>query len=204
MPPLDFSNQMPVEKQAPVSKPLFTSIKEFAGKAINKADVAISKAVAKVTPGNKTTYTKAPKPEPVVYKIKDRPVEVLDDELKDLGGVIFGEANDDINEMRMIANVVINRANQSFKPIFQELSKKSKRGGFEFNAYAGEQYNKYMSDAFDFVSKAKADKIKQVLEEIKNGTLTDNTAGAIFFSHDAKGRIKTTKDLFENINHADS
>ena len=136
------------------------------------------------------------------YKIKDRPVEVLDDELKDLGGVIFGEAGNNIDEMRKIANVVINRSNQSFKPIFNELSKKSRRGGFEFNAYSGNQYNKYMTGNLDFLSKKKAALVNQVLEEIKNGILVDNTNGAIYFSHGTDGKLRAFKNLFENIKHS--
>lgn len=136
------------------------------------------------------------------YKIKDRPVEVLDDELKDLGGVIFGEANNNIDEMRKIANVVINRSNQSYKPIFNELSKKSKNGGFEFNAYSGDQYNKYMTNNLDFVSRRKAELVNQILKEIKNGTLVDDTNGAVYFSHGKDGKLRTFKNLFENIQHA--
>lgn len=136
------------------------------------------------------------------YKVKDRPVEVLDDELKDLGGVIFGEAGNNIDEMRKIANVVINRSNQSYKPVFNELSKKSKNGGFEFNAYSGKQYNNYMTDNLDFVSKKKAALVDKVIDEIKRGELSDNTGGATYFSHGKDGQLRTFNNLFENIRHS--
>lgn len=141
-------------------------------------------------------------PEITEFQIKDRPVKIQVDEMDELGGVLFGEANNDIEEMRIIANIVINRANESNKTILQELTKRTKNGGFEFNAYAGNQYNKYRAGDFDFVSQTKADKVQQVMKEIQDGTLVDNTDGAIYFSHDTSGNIGTTTDLYENIRHA--
>ena len=136
-----------------------------------------------------------------VYKVKDRPVEVMEDELKDFGGVLFGEAKNNIDDMRKVANVVLNRMNESYKPAFNELSKRT-NGKFEFQAYAGEQYNKYMMDdtGNDFMNKKQ--KVKQVLEEIRNGTLIDNINRDTYFSYGPDGKLRTTKGLYVNINNS--
>ena len=182
----------------PVSAFGLAPIKTILGGALAATGIA-----SLFVPSEKMVYEKDKKnDEPKVYKIKDRPVEVAEDELKDFGAVVFGEATTSIDDMRKISNVIINRANASSRPVFAELSKKSRNGGFEFNAYTGKQYNKFMSDDFDFVSRKKAENVNKVLEEIKNGTLADDTDGAIYFSYSPEGKLGVFKDLYENIRHA--
>ena len=136
------------------------------------------------------------------YQIKDRPVKVIEKELPEIGGVIFGEATASIDDMRKIANVVINRANASNKTILQELTKKTKNGGFELNAYGGKQYNKYRSNDFDFVSKNKAKSVDTVLEEIRSGKLIDTTNNDTYFSYSPDGILVTFDNVIDNIKHA--
>lgn len=138
------------------------------------------------------------------YKIKDRPVKVIEKELEKLGGILFAEANNNIDEMRKIANVIINRAAITGTSIEKQITKQSKNGGFEFNGYGTKQYNNFVTGNFDFVSKRKAELVKQILEEIRKGTIEDNTNLHRYFSHNKQGELKTSHDVYDNIRHANS
>ena len=191
-------NELPITKEM-ANKPVLAFGKSTIGTILGSAGAAT--AGVSLFSSNKTHYEAPKKEEMSIYKIKDRPVEVKDDEIKDLGAVAFGEAGNNIDEIRMVMNVAINRANQGNGDVFKELSKKGKSRP-EFQAYGGKQYNDFMTDNLDFVSKKKAALVNQVLNEIKNGTLVDNTDGATYFSHGDDGKLRTFKNLFDNINHS--
>lgn len=191
--------EVPITKEhatQPVSAFGKIGLKTLAGGAGASAGVA-----ALFTPSKPETFDRK-EFEAKEYQIKDRPVKIIEKELPELGGVIFGEATTSIDDMRKIANVIINRANASNKTILQELTKKTKNGGFEMNAYAGKQYNKYRSNDFDFVSKQKAKSVDTVLEEIRSGKLVDGTNNDTYFSYSPEGVLGTFDNVIDNIKHA--
>ena len=114
----------------------------------------------------------------------------IERDLKMLGGTMFGEISNakDINEARDVAQVALNRAARMKASVGTIVSSP------EFDAFGGEQYKKYMSDALDEPSRTKADLVNQVLDEIRNNELVGDPNGNVFFQHNkTTGKFETWK-----------
>lgn len=101
-----------------------------------------------------------------------------DIDLKDIGATLYGEANSDVDEMRAIASIVLNRSKELGKTPSEIVKAKN-----QFYGYYNKQADKYRAGDLDFMGQEKAKLVQQVLDEIKSGQLKDSTGGAFFFDH---------------------
>lgn len=132
---------------------------------------SLKKLFSNIVPGKHITYTAEDSTVVPTAKYSEQ-------ELKDLGATLYGEANPNIDEMRAIASIVRNRAEATGKNLSDIVTAKN-----QFYGYYNKQADKYRANDLDFMGKNKAKLVQQVLDEISSGMLKDPTGGAYYFDH---------------------
>lgn len=143
-------------------------------------------------------YTPPPVPKKNIYSLKNRGVDITDDDLSAIRPLIYGEvSNRDISKKELEANVIFNTAinrareysarNQP-KTISEIIAMPN-----QYQAYGGKQYNLYNAPSNDLEKQKKIEVdmiIDKIAEQIRNGTYDDNTEGAYYYIHTPDGKIQ--------------
>lgn len=131
------------------------------------------------------------------YYLKDRGIEITDDELNSLRPIIYGEvSNRDINKKKLEANVIVNTIlNRAKEYALRGTPKKLSEivaMPNQYQAYGGNQYKQYASPT-DVVALQKKREVDSILDEIYNQIKSDKyqdfTKGAVFYTHKPTGEI---------------
>jgi hypothetical protein len=147
------------------------------------------------------------------YTIKRIKSSVSKDELDLLGKAMYSElANvSTYDDARRVANVAINRMKLARgnnmpgkRTLADVLSEPRQFQGVVGDGRVGTTASKALAEyGTEKASKARTQIIEQVLNEIKEGKLVDNTGGKIFFTINPKtGRVVLAKDYAENRRNA--
>ena len=142
---------------------------------------------------------------PPKYVIKDRGINVTDDDFQKARPVIFGEiSNRNRNKKMLEANVILNTALNRVKAYADKGTPKTLAEVLampnQYQAYGSKQYNEYSAPS-NVVSSAKKQEVDSIMDEIYNqikaGTYNDTTGGAVFYQHKPNGEIRyNQKSLF--------
>ena len=103
---------------------------------------------------------------------------------RQVGGTIFGEADATEKQIRYVASVIMNRANDTGKSPLEIIQQPN-----QFDAYGAGQYKNFVGDKLDIISKKKANVVDSIVKEMIDGTFKDTAGGALYFKHDKDGRI---------------
>jgi hypothetical protein len=145
-------------------------------------------------------------PVPIKYSLKDRGVDITDDDLKALRPIIYGEvSNRTPDKQTLEANVITNTALNRLREYNARGQKKNLADVLsmpnQYQAYGGQQYNMYANPT-DEVALAKKKQIDAIMDmitqQIKSGQYADNTEGSYYYVHEPDGRIRydNKKKLF--------
>lgn len=137
---------------------------------------------------------------PIAIQNKDKKsITIKTSEVEsELKPILFGEVSNRSTakkelEMRVILSTAINRMKeyaQKGKPktLSEILSMPN-----QYQAYKGEQYNKYKTNKLDTLGVAKKSEVdsitEKLLQEVKDGTFKDVTNGAFYYIHNKDGSI---------------
>lgn len=145
-------------------------------------------------------------PMPAKYHIKDRNVQLTDNDFEAMKPLLYGEVSNrtpdkQALEANVILNTVLNRMG--------EYRKRGKNKSLEevismpnqYQAYGGPQYKEYHAPS-NPISAAKRKQIDAIVdaikESVKRGEHVDNTGGAYYYVHEKDGKIRydNKKKLF--------
>lgn len=149
----------------------------------SKPDSSVSKPVPAT---NKPFQEQVIKPANQTYSLRNNKIQTNDEELRKLGAVLFGEMGIRTDKLELeagiIANTILNRAENRGKPIEEILSQP-----YQYQAYNEGQYQAYLNGkpqkSKDPVVKAQVEAVNKVLEQIKNGTLQNQYGKVENYSH---------------------
>lgn len=149
----------------------------------SKPDSSVSKPVSAT---NKPFQEQVIKPANQTYSLRNNKIQTNDEELRKLGAVLFGEMGIRTDKLELeagiIANTILNRAENRGKPIEEILSQP-----YQYQAYNEGQYQAYLNGkpqkSKDPVVKAQVEAVNKVLEQIKNGTLQNQYGKVENYSH---------------------
>lgn len=135
---------------------------------------------------------------PVQYDLKDRGVQISDDDINAFRPLLYGEvSNRTPDKQALEANVIFNTALNRVKAYNEKGQKKTLSDVFsmpnQYQAYGGKQYQLYANPP-DVVAAQKKKQVDSIIDsihqQIKNGQYIDNTQGAYYYVHDPKtGKI---------------
>lgn len=128
---------------------------------------------------------------PSRYTIKDRGIDITDEDLKAVRPLVYGEiSNRNRAKKELEANVILNTALNRVraykdrgqpKTLAEVLSMPN-----QYQAYGGKQYNSYYNPP-DPVAMAKKQEVDAILDaiaqQIRTGDYADNTEGAYYYIH---------------------
>lgn len=132
---------------------------------------------------------------PRTYNIKDRGVDISDDDLSEAQKILFSEVSNrtpdrQAFESKIILNTALNRMKQhkdrgTPKTLTQILQEPN-----QYQGYNSPQYKvASATSTMDAPSKKKMAQIESVLAEIRANGLADNTNGSAFYTHKKDGSI---------------
>ncbi|MCK4500867.1 hypothetical protein KAU11_10230 [Candidatus Babeliales bacterium] len=102
----------------------------------------------------------------ITGEVRQKPQAFNDRQARTIGGVIFGEANNDIEEMKKILSIAQNRAVAKGTDVFDEMVKAE-----QFQAVGEDQYQDYVEDTFQNKdAREKADKARVLVQQLIDGT----------------------------------
>ncbi len=143
----------------------------------------------------------AAKPDVPTYWIRNNGISHND--LEEAKAVLFGEiSNRDPMKQQLEAQTILNTAFNRM----DEYNQKKFRGKDnwtltdvlqepnQYQAYRGNQYNKYKSGNIETLDRPKLKAIDGVLSQIKNGKFQDNIGDSTRYSHRSDGRIIATDE----------
>lgn len=149
----------------------------------------------------------APAPVPTTYQIKDRGVQITDEDLNAVRPLLYGEvSNRTPDKQALEAHVILNTALNRIKGYSEKGQKKTLTDVIampnQYQAYGGKQYQVYNNPP-DAVAAAKKKQIDMIVDnirqQIQSGDYPDITEGAYYYVHDPKtGKITydNTRPLF--------
>lgn len=173
-------------------KDIYNSI----GKTVKKT----TKSISDFLPKNEISYTAAPQPvapAPSVYSLKNRGVNITDDDFNSVRPLIYGEvSNRTPDKQELESNVILNTALNRMREYSARGQNKTLSDVIsmpnQYQAYGGKQYQAY-SNATDTPSLSKKKQIDMILDRIKtqiqSGEYPDNTQGSYFYIHNDDGTI---------------
>jgi len=142
--------------------------------------------------------TRYEKPKPV-YSLKDRGVDLDENDMGELRNVLYAEiSNRDPEKQKMESRAIVNTALNRI-PQYKEKGKTLRLSDVlrEKNQYQGynpdDPKSQYMVAKSGKGNAKKLAAIDEVLNEIKGGEFKDTTDGKVFYVHEDDGRI-TLKD----------
>lgn len=138
---------------------------------------------------------KKPEDAPMKFPIKDRNLEVTDEDLEEARKILFSEVSNrsperQAFEARIIANTALNRMAQYAERGTPKTLSEVLREPNQYQGLGTPQYELAASGNMDYPSKKKMEVIEAIIEEIKNKGLEDNTDGSVFYIHEPDGAIK--------------
>ncbi len=147
--------------------------------------------------------TTAPTPQ---YHLKDRNIQVNAGDLDSIRPILYGEiSNRAPDKQALESNVILNTALNRMKA-YQAKGDQKKLSDVlsapnQYQAYNGPQYKDYFNppDAPSLNKKKQVDMIvDSIREQMKNGSFSDNTKGAYYYTHNKDGSIQydNLKKLF--------
>jgi len=125
------------------------------------------------------------------YNLKDRGVDITDDDLKAMRPLIYGEiSNRNRAKKELEANVILNTTLNRARAYKERGMNKSLAEIVampnQYQAYGGKQYQAYHNPP-DPVALAKKQEVDAILdaisEQIRSGNYQDNTQGAYYYIH---------------------
>lgn len=148
--------------------------------------------------GNKMVYTAQASETPKVINIKDRNLNLTQDDLEEAKHVIFGEVSNRAPELqametKMILNTALNRmkeyeARGTPKTLTEVLQQKN-----QYQAYtpdkATSQYFMSKHDTLDELSRKKRQVVEDTLNSVQAGDFADDTKGMVYYVHNNDGSI---------------
>lgn len=180
------------------------------------AQVQLANSTPPVVPPQRMDYVKPATPAPVEfglpgkevkpptpksYMIKDRGVNVLENEIEDvLKPMLYSEISpfgdkpgqrpkEKVElEMRAIANTVFNRAKNRKKTVDEVINEENQYQGVGSKKFKNFKTNtdELEKEQIDFIN----DRVKQIVSEIEAGTFEDNVGGAEFYGHLKDGTLR--------------
>lgn len=197
------SSQTVSKIDPPTQPPAFTEDKKraFQGNNSMNPDGLSRMGLNPLIPGGSKPDSGTPKPAPATnkpfadqvikpvnqtYSLRDNKIQTNDEELRQLGAVLFGEMGIRTDKLELeagiIANTILNRSENRGKSIQEILSQP-----YQYQAYNDGQYKAYMDGkpqkSKDPVVKAQVEAVNKVLEQIKNGTLENKYGKVENYSH---------------------
>ena len=197
------SSQTVSKIDPPTQPPAFTEDKKraFQGNNSMNPDGLSRMGLNPLIPGGSKPDSGTPKPAPATnkpfadqvikpvnqtYSLRDNKIQTNDEELRQLGAVLFGEMGIRTDKLELeagiIANTILNRSENRGKSIQEILSQP-----YQYQAYNDGQYKAYMDGkpqkSKDPVVKAQVEAVNKVLDQIKNGTLENKYGKVENYSH---------------------
>jgi len=166
----------------------------------NQGGDRLSKIVKPISSFFKTPKVEAslaPTPAPVQYNLKDRGVQISDDDINSFKPLLYGEvSNRTPDKQALEANVILNTALNRVREYGNKGQKKSLSEVLsmpnQYQAYGGKQYQAYHNPP-DEVAAAKKRQVDLIVENIRNqiksGKYPDNTQGAYYYVHNPDSTI---------------
>lgn len=137
--------------------------------------------------GNVSTY-QAPPLQDRTYNV--RGATLNENDLKQLGGVMFGEISNNpqtqADEAKTVANTLINRMPQyhaqggQYTNITPSAALARPK---QYKAYGGPQYQKYMTGNLTAADQAKLNVVNSTLAQLRTGNFPDTTNGSVRYTN---------------------
>ncbi len=122
-------------------------------------------------------------------EVNSQKLKIKESDLQKLEAIVYGEVSNNKEkdkEIRDIISTVLNRMTGKYETMGQVLDKPN-----QYQAKGGNQYKNYVSGKIDELSKPKAKIVKQIVDEIRNGTFK-TTNSDVRYTH-KKGKLLLNK-----------
>ena len=134
---------------------------------------------------------------PAQYSLKDRGIQVTDDDMKNFRPILYGEAsNRGPDKQALEADVILNTALNRVREYGAKGKKKTLSEVFampnQYQAYGGRQYQEYTnpSNPVAMEKKRRIDAIvDNIYQQIREGKYQDSTGGAYYYIHNPDSSI---------------
>lgn len=128
-------------------------------------------------------------PESVNFKIRGH--DISDKDINLLKGVVFGELSNkkQPEEVRTIVNTALNRIDEHNARGKNFSLGDTLRQKNAYQAYGGKEYKKYIEGRLNYLDTKKANLVNNVINDIINNDIVDNTGGRVFYIHDKANNL---------------
>ncbi len=171
-------------------------IKDFlSSKTTYQAAKPVEKTISSFLPATKAKA--AAVPIPAQYNLKDRGIQISDDDINAFRPLLYGEvSNRTPDKQALEAHVIFNTALNRIKAYAEKGQKKSLADVIsmpnQYQAYGGKQYQAYSNPA-DAPSLSKRKQVDAIMDaihkQIQSGNYPDNTEGSYYYIHQPTGQI---------------